>query len=369
MVYLGKELEERQRAYRVVTIVMFAVAVLTLVMRILVGLLPESLPDLAVDAIFSTVVQIGVFLALPFLAYKFLLGKNVKEIAEFSNIRKIKWYYIVLAVGVGFCAFIATIGISSIWQALIASTGYIHSSSSTVYPETFNVGMFIAEMALTALLPGFCEEFLIRGGVLTTMRGSYRYIAVLWIMAAVFGLFHQNITQVFYTACFGMLMAFLTIKLGSIIPAMVIHFVNNGMSVYMSYADEYSWRLGGGFYDAIDNGLMTNPGSIFGVYILIVLIGAGLVVLMLFLKNREKLGKQKEVILDSGFDQTNGRVVMFGEENKKFVEDIGMEKMVYGKDYAPDALYRPTVRDNAFLVGATVVTVLSTFATYLWGLM
>ena len=57
MVYLGKELEERQRAYRVVTIVMFAVAVLTLVMRILVGLLPESLPDLAVDAIFSTVVR------------------------------------------------------------------------------------------------------------------------------------------------------------------------------------------------------------------------------------------------------------------------------------------------------------------------
>ena len=368
MVYIDKELDTKQRTYRVVTIVMFAVAVLTLLARLLVGALPD-MPDLAFDAIFSIIVQVLVFLLMPFLAYKLVLGKNVREIAEFSNMRKIKWYYLVLAVGVGFCAFIATIGISSIWQAIIASTGYVHSSSSTVYPEQFNIGMFLAEMALTALLPGFCEEFLIRGGVLTTMRGSYRYIAVLWIMAAVFGLFHQNITQVFYTACFGMLMAFLTIKLGSIFPAMVIHFVNNGLSVYLSYADEYNWSLGGSFYDTIDNGLMTNAGSIFGVYILIVLIGAGLVTLMLFLKKREKLQKQKEVILDSGFDQTNGRVVMFGEENKKFVEEIGMEKMVYGKDYAPEALYRPSVRDNAFLVGATVVTVLSTFATYLWGLM
>ena len=57
MVYIGKELEERQRTYRVVTIVMFAVAVLTLLARILVGALPD-MPDLAFDAIFSLFVQV-----------------------------------------------------------------------------------------------------------------------------------------------------------------------------------------------------------------------------------------------------------------------------------------------------------------------
>ena len=347
---------------------MFAVAVLTLFARLFVGALPD-MPDLATDAVFTLIVQLIVFLIMPFLVYKLILKKNMREIAEFTSMRKIKWYYLVISTGVGFCVFIATLGISSIWQGIIASTGYVHSSPAPDYPEKFNVGMFIAELALTALLPGFCEEFLIRGGMLTTMRGSYRYVAVLWIMAAVFGLFHQNITQVFYTACFGMLMAFLTIKLNSIFPAMVVHFINNGLSVYISYADEYKWALGGNFYDSLDKGLTTDPGSIFGIYVLIVLIGSGLVLLMLYLKKQEKLKVQKQVILDSGFDQTNGRVVMFGPENRRFVEENDMQQMVYGSAYTPEALYKPTVRDNAFLVGATLITVLSTLATYIWGLM
>lgn len=55
MVYIGKELDTKQRTYRVVTIVMFAVAVLTLLARLLVGALPD-MPDLAFDAIFSIIV-------------------------------------------------------------------------------------------------------------------------------------------------------------------------------------------------------------------------------------------------------------------------------------------------------------------------
>lgn len=368
MLYLDKRLDERQFTYRTVTAVMFAVAALTLLTRLFVRLLIGA-PDLVIDAVFTVIVQIGLFLVLPFLAYKFILKKNTAQIAQFSSVTKIKWYYLVLAALIGFCVYVATIGISSIWQALLSLTGYTSSSSATIYPDKFNAGIFIVQMTLTAVLPALCEEFLIRGGILTTMRASYRYVVVLWIMAAVFGLFHQSVVQVFYTACFGMFMAFLTIKLKSIFPAVIIHFVNNGLNVYMSYADAYDWALGGGWFDAINNGLASDPTRIFGIYVLIVMIGAGLVVLSLFLKSKEKLKKQKEIILDSGFDCTNNRVVMLGEENKKLVEDIGMEKIVYGNAYAPDALYKPTVRDNAFLMGALTITVISTVASYIWGLL
>lgn len=367
MLYLDKALDERRRTYRTVTIVMFAVAALTLAVRMFVRLLAGA-PDLAVDAVFTITVQIGLFLVLPFLAYKFILKKDAAEIARFSSFHKIKWYFYVLAALIGFCVYVATIGISSVWQAVISLLGYSSSSGGVAYPARFNPAVFLAEMALTALLPAVCEEFLIRGGILTTMRGSYKYIAVLWIMAAVFGLFHQSIVQVFYTACFGMFMAFLTIKLKSIFPAMIIHFVNNGLNVYMSYADAYNWRLGGGWFDAINNGLTNDPARIMGMYALIVLIGAGLVTLVVFLKSREKLAAQKEIILESGFDHTNNRVVMLGAENKKLVEDVGMEKIVYGDVYAPDALFKPTVRDNAFLFGALTITVLSTVASFVWGL-
>ncbi len=365
--YLDKDLQKEQREYRAVAIVLFAVAVLTLCARMLVGILPD-MPDLAVDAIFTTIVQILLFLLMPFLIYKFVLKKNVKEIAEFASIKKIHWLYIVLAAFLGICAYIVTIGISSIWQAILYATGYTHSSSPVIYPEVFNPGMFIAELVLTAVLPAICEEFLIRGGTLTVMRGSFKYAATLVLMGVIFGLFHQSVTQVFYTACFGALMAFLTIKLDSIIPAMVIHFVNNGLSVFMSYADAYKWPLFGGWFDAITNGLATNPTGVLAIFVLVILIGVGIVTLMMYMKKREQLAKQKEVILDAAFDQTNKRVIMMGEENKKFVEQIGMQTQIYGKSYEPDPLYKPTLRDNAFMFGALAVTALSTIATYVWGL-
>ncbi len=364
--YFDKE-NKRQFTYRVVTMVMFAVAVLTLCMRMIVGSL-GFLSDRAIDAIFSVTVQVGVFLLLPFLVYRFLLKKDMKQIAEFSSVKKIKWYYLVIAVGVGFCVFIATIGISTVWQNIIAILGYKHSSSPTVFPEKFNAGLFVVDMILTAVLPAICEEFLIRGGVLTTMRASFTYVALLVLMGIIFGLFHQNITQVFYTSLFGALMAFLTVKLNSIFPAMIIHFINNGTSVYLDYAENYGWKAGGGFFDTVNAGLQSDPMQVLAIYVLVVLIGAGLVALMLILKKRENLKKQKEVILDSGYDQTNHRVVMFGEENKSFVEEIGMEKAVYGDTYSPDEGYAVKVRDNAFILGALAVTVLSTVATFIWGL-
>ncbi len=365
--YLDKDLEKAQLEYRTVAVVLFAVAILTLCARMFVGILPD-MPDLAIDAIFTTIVQILLFLLMPFLVYKFVLKKNVGEIAEFSSVKKIKWHYIVIAALVGVCAYIVTIGISTIWQTILIATGYTHSSSATVYPSVFNPWIFLAEMVLTAVLPAICEEFLIRGGTLSVMRGSFGYVAVLMIMGVIFGLFHQNVTQVFYTACFGTLMAFLTIKLDSIFPAVVIHFVNNGLNVFLGYADAYKWPFFGGWFDAINSGLTNNPTAVLGVFVLVVFIGIGLVTLMMYMKTREKLAKQKEVILDAAFDQTNKRVVMMGEENKKFVEQIGMQKQIYGKSYVPDALYKPTVRDNAFMFGALAVTALSTVATYVWGL-
>lgn len=368
--YFYDDQDPKERTFRTVTMVMFIVAVGTLLARLFVAYaLPSDMPELAVDAIFTVIVQIGFFVALPFLVYKFVLKKSAKQIAEFSSMKKTKWYNVPLSVSVGICAYIATIGVSMVWLVILIILGYDPSTSPTVYPDRFNAGMFIAEILLTAVLPGFCEEFLIRGGVLSAMKSRFNYVVVLVVMGVIFGLFHQNITQVFYTACFGVLMAFLTIKLKSIYPAMIIHTVNNGLSVYLSYAEQYNW-FGGNFTDLIQTSLQRNPLLVLVCYALIVGIGVGLVALMLFLKSRENIKKQKEVVLDSGFDVTNGRVVMMGEEKdiKPMVEEIGMEKTVYGKNYAPEPLYKPKLRDNAFLLGALVVTVMSTLTSFIGGL-
>ena len=323
--------------------------------------------DLAADAIFTIPVQLGLLLALPFLMYKFVLGMNTRQVLEFSNVRRVKPIYLLLSIPLGVCVFVATLGVSTVWQSLLILFGYTHTSSATAYPDRFNFAMFLASLILTAVLPAICEEFAVRGGLLTTVKNSFRPQTTLVVMGVCFGLFHQNITQVFYTALFGAFTAFIAIRFKSILPTMIIHFINNGMSVYLDYAEAYGW-WGGGFFDSISLMAETNLLSLLGTYVVIVGVGVGIVLLMLHLDKNEKMQKKKELIVDGGFDHTHNRVVLMGEENRALVEEVGMVKEVYGDAYTPDEKYKPTLRDSAFYIGTIVLSVLTTIFSFIWGL-
>lgn len=362
---LKEPLDNNTKQYRVVSIVIFGIAFGIILARILVSLLPIS-NYMLVDTIFSLTVQIGVLLVMPFLVYKFVLKKNFKEVLMFSNVKKTKPVNIGLSLLLGFCVFVITIGVSAFWLSILMSMGYEPNSSSSDLPEKFNFGMFILSMTLTAILPGICEEFAFRGGFLSTMKKSFTFPKVLIIMAIAFGLFHCNVPQLLYTALFGAFMAFLTIKLKSIIPAMVVHFTNNGLNVYLEYAEKYGW-FGYDFFDAIQATLEKNPLTIVIAYILIGAIAIAIVYLLLHLNANKKLKGKKEVILDSGFDHTNNRVVLVGDLNRDKIEDLGMVREVYGKTYQPEALFKPKLIDNAFYIGAIVITSLTTIFSFIWG--
>ncbi|MDE7395201.1 MAG: CPBP family intramembrane metalloprotease [Clostridiales bacterium] len=349
----------RQKQYRIVGLCTFVVAAGLLLMRILLYYLPiES--DLVADAVFSLPLQIGILVVVPFLFYKFGLKKNVREIAAFSSMRKTRWYNLVLAVPIGLCAYGVTIGVSAIWQNILIQLGYTHSSSSL--PETFTVGALLLSLFLTCVLPAFCEEFFNRGGLLTTVRGSFPFKLTLLYMGLEFGLFHQNITQVFYTALFGAYMAFLCLKCKSLYPGMIVHFINNACAVVTDYCSTYGF-FGGGIARAVNE-----TRAIFVLMALILVAGAfaGLTVLLSHLNSAKRLEKKKDVIASSGFDHKNNRVVLVGEEDKEKVRELGLDKEVYGEKLE-EALYKPTLRDNAFFIGTAVLSFLTTIFSFIFG--
>ncbi len=354
------------KRYRLMGIMIFSIACGVLLVRILVNLIADFIPsDLALDATFSSILQIGVLLIMPILFYLFAFKMQPKEILGFSNYRKTKWYNYLLAVPIGILAMFVTTGVSAVWQAVISMMGYTHTTSPTEFPETFNFGLFLVSVLLTGIMPAVCEEFSVRGGLLTTMRKSFPQKTTIVIMGITFGLFHQNITQVFYTALFGALMAALVLKTKSIFPAMIIHFLNNSTSVYIEYAENYKW-WGGGYYKFIDDNLLTRPMVVVGLYIVVCAVFAGLLVLFFYLNSQNRLKKKKDVITSSGFDVTNGKVVLVGEENPEMVRELDMEKEVYGAK-RQEELFRPALKDNAFFIGAIVVSVLSTIFSFVWG--
>ncbi len=360
-----KQLFGIRRDYRAVSYALCSAVAGVLFMRIIVYFAPIDSStygmSLCSDLLFTLPVQLLFFLAIPFCIYKFYGKRTFKQVLDYSSIGKFKPYYLI-AIPVGVCAFFVTVVVSSAWMGLLELTGYNYIPSTPEKPENFVFGFMLTELILTALLPAVCEEFVMRGGFLTTAKSTLGTVGCVVLCGIAFGLFHQNVRQVFYTMLFGALAGFLTLRLKSIYPAMLMHFANNFTSVYIDYATDYDWAFGGGFYNMFD-------GKLWAVSLIILAAagtGVGLVILMLYFKDKRVIDRKREVIKDAAFDATNKRVVLMGEFDPQKVQDLEMEKEVYGKDYVEEK-FKPAPRDIMIIVAAGVTALLSTVFTYVWG--
>ncbi len=362
---MGNSREIRGASYALVS----AVAGV-LLMRIIVYFLPIDTTtyggSLLYSALFSIPTQLVFFLAVPFCIYVFYGKRTVRGVLEYSSIdlsKKGFKPYFLFAIPLGLCVFFVTVGVSSTWMQLLRFTGYNYVSSSPDMPEKFNFGFMLADILLTACLPAICEEFCMRGGVLTCAKSVFKTVGCVVFCGVAFGLFHQNIRQVFYTALFGALAAFLTIRMKSIFPAMIMHFVNNFSSVFLDYATGYEWAFGGGFYIMFD---IMPAWATFLMFVAAAGAGIGLVFLMLYFKEKRVIAKKIETVKDSAFDVTNKRVVLFGEYDPEKIKALEMETEVYGADYR-ESKYKPTARDIMIVVACGVTSLLTTVFSYVWG--
>ena len=96
--------------------------------------------------------------------------------------------------------------------------------------------LLFVNIIFTALLPAVCEETAHRGMLLSQISKKSVTKAII-LSSLLFGLLHINIYQFFYATILGVFLAKLTVDSGSIYPAMIIHFMNNAINVYMSFAN------------------------------------------------------------------------------------------------------------------------------------
>lgn len=82
-----------------------------------------------------------------------------------------------------------------------------------------------------AVIPAICEEIMYRGYIMRMLENNWGIIAAIIVSGFIFGAYHLRVTQVLPLASIGMLLAYATYKSGSLIPAIVGHFVNNAASV------------------------------------------------------------------------------------------------------------------------------------------
>ncbi len=169
--------------------------------------------------------------ALPILMLFSFIGSSKAEAAQISlsiSKEKIKSALLLIFPAVAITALVAYLT-----SLLMGAFGF---SPTAITGEPIYLAL-----VTHALLPALLEEILFRYLPIKIMSPYSKRLAIL-LSAAAFSLCHTNLFQIPYAFLAGLLLGYVTIHSGSIIPAFVIHFINNALSVTtMLYPDLSLW--------------------------------------------------------------------------------------------------------------------------------
>ena len=112
---------------------------------------------------------------------------------------------------------------------------------------------------LMAMIPAICEEIAFRGfifGGLVRDNGKYRAILVTAVM---FGISHGVLQQSIAATLMGLILGWITLRTGSLIPCMLVHVTNNALSVSMNRILASDWQGAGIFLQQTELGATYQP--------------------------------------------------------------------------------------------------------------
>ena len=100
-----------------------------------------------------------------------------------------------------------------------------------LFKQTPNLGVMLL---LIAVLPAVCEELAFRGFILSGFRHSgHKWRAIIW-SSILFGLTHSILQQSLMAALVGVVIGFIAVQSGSLLPCIAFHVTHNSMALLLS---------------------------------------------------------------------------------------------------------------------------------------
>jgi sodium transport system permease protein len=162
------------------------------------------------------------------LVFARLSGQAFKSVVVLSRPRP----RALLGAALAGCSAWAAVAIFSEW-VLPVPKQVLDELRKSLVPLDGSRG-FIATLLLVAVSPAICEESLFRGPILRGLRTRFGAVTTVVLTAALFGLFHLDIYRLIPTTLLGVMLGFIALESGSIIPSMVAHFCNNAMLITLA---------------------------------------------------------------------------------------------------------------------------------------
>lgn len=123
--------------------------------------------------------------------------------------------------------------LATLFEDFMADLGY--TLTSVAVPLDTPV-YFALSLIVIGIIPGILEETLFRGVILNGI-GRFPSWAAVILSGVLFAVFHQNPAQTVYQFLFGCVFALITIKSGSVLPAVAMHVLNNVAVLILGYCD------------------------------------------------------------------------------------------------------------------------------------
>lgn len=340
------------------------------------------------DYVLDASIQIGLMFAVPVCMFCFRHKQSAKDTFKFFGYKKIGFKAIGIAILMGVVVYILNIFVSNFFYNLISALGW--KSGATGEETPISVGILFVNLFCTAVLPAICEETAHRGLMLKGLSPLGRKWAII-ISSLLFGLAHMNIQQVFYAILIGFLLGYLSSVCDSIYPAMIIHFMNNGLSTLMSYSynNDLNWHF---IQNFLSINLQTRPAI--AILFSVALIALCSVLLWLLIKAlfRETAKKKAMIMQEEIFKEltkktyltelqevADGSHELPTQRNVSFEEfdaiyrrrslELGHFSKFEGEIMFDDQPYKMDKVTKALMITCFALASAITLFTFIWGLI
>lgn len=181
----------------------------------------DSIPENLLGGI-SNVIPIGL------CGFVYILIRKPKA-SQVLLFEKTGFKNLISVVAIGFSVCMLSNLITSMFLGVTSSIG-VNLDFSYESAESNTILETVVYIFAVAVVPSFSEEILFRGAILSSLRKYGDGFAVM-VSAFFFGLFHGNFVQFPFAMIVGLVQGWAFVYTNSLLPAILIHFFNNGFSV------------------------------------------------------------------------------------------------------------------------------------------
>jgi membrane protease YdiL (CAAX protease family) len=138
----------------------------------------------------------------------------------------------VACVGCGMGATVLGVFISGWVNSLFQEVVGLTPTMPEIVPPSADPAVLFIRVLSIAVIPAIFEELVFRGAILQCLRRFGESFALL-VSALLFAMAHRNLVQGPNAFVLGLVMGFFVLRAGSLMPAMIFHFINNSAAALL----------------------------------------------------------------------------------------------------------------------------------------